>query len=453
MEMLRRIKKTTRVLFYLLFTLWGVVACALTDPSVPNTEEENLQPPTINTFMVKEVFKRQAVISISLDLSKAIEPQKYTLYYSRTNQIPDKTDLSLDLMEYYQSGTVTVTLADLRPNTRYYCRLYIETVRGNIYSQALEFNTRLSTEGGLAWEKIADMPFVNDWYSHVHVVGSDAVYMAGSITKEEVIAPLTQQGVWLFAPSQMSWQFVSQIAGNKRTQAHVFFLNNYVFYGFGNMTNDKTGNDYQRDLWKYLPEASVLRLQATLPYYVAYPMSIFLHKGSIYYLGMPQMDEYLPVFVMVYDPVANKWNQCMDFPGKKQINTCSVVAGDRVFILGGRNSINDDAVFSNRLWEYVPESDTWLIREDFPGGARYDMRGFAIGEKAYFGYGMERVDGELVRMNDLWVYDPAEDSWEVCSSFEALNKAEITHSFGYNGEGYIATSQQELWKYTPDKDK
>ena len=62
---------------------------------------------------------------------------------------------------------------------------------------------------------------------------------------------------------------------------------------------------------------------------------------------------------------------------------------------------------SKEVWEYTPESDTWVRLPDFPG----DGRGFAIGDdmdgKYYYGFGVSNAG----RLNDLWVFDPMDTSY------------------------------------------
>lgn len=438
MEIYRRINRVSAIFRCLLVCLF-CQACTLTDPSVPEESATGAKMPTVTSFFVDKIYKRHALVYFSLDISNTAKLYKCTLYYSWENELPNEKEFSLDLTEKYNAKEVTVELQELNPNTTYNCRLYFETEQGSSYSHVIRFTTKATTDGQ-AWEKFTDMHFINDWYSYVHVE-AEYILFPGSSTEKDAI--------WQFTPSLKTWEYIVDIIVDPK-EIQVFNLNDSIYYGLSYVEEYAT---YHTALFKYFPQIHAARHYANVPYACDYPLSIFPYENKIYYAGCRTLNEDFTTYVMVYDPFEKSWTRKMDFPGKKLFSTCTVVAGNRVFILGGRNKKGDDADFSNRLWEYIPDTDTWLIREPFPGGGRYDMRGFAIEDKAYFGYGMERINGEVVRMNDLWVYDPTEDSWEICSSFEQLNDAEITHSFGYNGEGYIGTSRQELWKYSPEKDK
>lgn len=433
MEIHRRITLITAI--FCLFCQ----ACMWTDPSVPEDLVTGSKLPTVTTFTMDAVYKSRATVRFALDITGVSPLWQCVLFYGAGSEPGGEKEFSIDLTKEVLTKEILVELRQLLPNTTYYCRLFFENGEGRSYSQVIRFTTKSTTEGQ-AWEKYGDLPFINTWYSHVYV-GTESVLLAGSSDEEDAI--------FEFSPTQNTWTRLAKINGHRK-DTHIFYLDGSVYWGFSHVKGTVA---HHTNLYRVDSDLENGRYMGPPLYGCDNHLNVFQYGNAIYHISCPALHDDFTTYVVAYDAARYKWDLKMEFPSHKWLNSSSVVAGDRVFILGGRNSINDDAVFSNRLWEYVPESDTWLIREDFPGGARYDMRGFAIGEKAYFGYGMERVDGELVRMNDLWVYDPAEDSWEVCSSFEALNKAEITHSFGYNGEGYIATSQQELWKYTPDKDK
>lgn len=64
---------------------------------------------------------------------------------------------------------------------------------------------------------------------------------------------------------------------------------------------------------------------------------------------------------------------------------------------------------SNEVWEYTPQTDTWVRLPDFPG----DGRAIAIGDdwngKYYYGFG--NSGGSIGYKNDLWVFDPVDTSY------------------------------------------
>ena len=77
----------------------------------------------------------------------------------------------------------------------------------------------------------------------------------------------------------------------------------------------------------------------------------------------------------------------------------------------------DGVVFRPNFYSYAADTDTWTRKADFPGGARGFGIGYTYEGKAYFGFG---ASGSGERMDDLWVYDPAEDTWTELASCECV---------------------------------
>ncbi len=114
---------------------------------------------------------------------------------------------------------------------------------------------------------------------------------------------------------------------------------------------------------------------------------------------------------------------------------------------------SDTTVASKKFFMYDSYTDTWTQKEDFPG----EQRSYAIGDfyegKQYIGFGVnfESTTNDSF-LNDLWSYDPVNDSWEElaecpCSgrmhpSFNALD-GKI-----YVGLGNVNTGDtDDFWAY------
>lgn len=65
-----------------------------------------------------------------------------------------------------------------------------------------------------------------------------------------------------------------------------------------------------------------------------------------------------------------------------------------------------DGSGSRRVWEYSPDTDTWVRLADFPGPSREIAIGDDWNGKYYYGFG---VGGTY--LNDLWEFNPVDTSW------------------------------------------
>lgn len=123
----------------------------------------------------------------------------------------------------------------------------------------------------------------------------------------------------------------------------------------------------------------------------------------------------------------------------------------------GKSANGPDAILYNDLWEYDPTDNSWTQKSNFPGKARYDSVAFVIENKAYVGTGQ----GKSGYLHDFWEYNPATDEWRQISSLANFGRdravAFSLHKKGYVGLGSKGTGQKNLlkdfWKYDPKKDR
>jgi len=183
-------------------------------------------------------------------------------------------------------------------------------------------------------------------------------------------------------------------------------------------------------------------------------MASFVYKDKGYLISTGAMWEEYPMMIRMFDPVSGKWTKKADFPGEKVSNTLTLVAEDRIFVIGGSFVYGKNPVHSNCLWEYVPDTDTWFRRADFPGTARSDMHGFVISGRLYAGFGYENMRGDwLDYTRDLWEYLPDRDVWEPRAGITMWKPDYFTFSAGTDQGGYIGCAKDGLWMYSPEKDK
>jgi len=97
---------------------------------------------------------------------------------------------------------------------------------------------------------------------------------------------------------------------------------------------------------------------------------------------------------------------------------------------------------------------TWQRLADFPSSGRIAGAGFTIGEKVYFGTGLEQLS---LPVKDFWEYDPMTDHWTRKADYPVL----ITYPTGLSvdGKGYFAlgkldyTYYTSMMRYNPENDK
>jgi N-acetylneuraminic acid mutarotase len=114
-----------------------------------------------------------------------------------------------------------------------------------------------------------------------------------------------------------------------------------------------------------------------------------------------------------FDPATNAWTQKADLPGGARERAAGFSIGAKGYIGTGLTGIN--TMFDD-FWEFDPASNIWTQKATFPGGVRQYAVGFSIGSKGYLGLGTAFT----LYPTDLYVYDPAIDSWSATSNAEAF---------------------------------
>lgn len=99
--------------------------------------------------------------------------------------------------------------------------------------------------------------------------------------------------------------------------------------------------------------------------------------------------------------------------------------------------------------------NVWCREMDFKGGARSEAVGFSIGNKGYFGTG---VDSVPTRYNDFWEFDPALNTWTQVADFGGVPRLSAVGftigNKGYIGTGYTVTQcLKDFWEYDPLQNK
>jgi N-acetylneuraminic acid mutarotase len=116
----------------------------------------------------------------------------------------------------------------------------------------------------------------------------------------------------------------------------------------------------------------------------------------------------LVVFLRTVSAQTNIWEPRADFGGSARWGSFGFSIGQYGFIGGGFNvsTLND-------LWQYDPTNNSWTQKNNMPFNIR-TASSFVINNKAYVVGGIENV-GNIV--GQLWEYDPVNDSWTAKASY------------------------------------
>lgn len=437
-----------RILFFA--CLW-LCACSLVDPEIPEYVSPIDDPlPAVTIQSADKIFLREATLHITLTSESNHPLRRLYLCYSRELDQPDTTQMKIDLLPIYTEKTIHVNVTNLLPSTTYYCRVYAETRTDHCYSSSFKFRTSTS-DSDIAWTEVTGFPNRKGFYNCVFTIGEDLYFQ-----ECETLNYSNRGGtaIWKFSPSAGSWEHITDFPGGKRIDPVVYVIKDKVYMGFGFAVQEDGQKQIKDDIWQYDCKERSWQLLPESPGGYSAVMSSFVYKDKGYLISTDAMWDEFPMYVKRFDPETGKWTPLSDFPGKKMNRTLTLVVDDRIFVVGGSFSYGSDPNYSNNLWEYVPDTDTWFRRADFPGSSRFEMRGFVIGNRMYAGFGYTNgYEDYIDYVNDLWEYIPSRDVWESRSAFTMWKPAELTFSVGTDQGGYLGSATLGLWMYSPEKDR
>jgi N-acetylneuraminic acid mutarotase len=158
------------------------------------------------------------------------------------------------------------------------------------------------------------------------------------------------------------------------------------------------------------------------------------------------------VNLVEYDPSTNAWTQKTNFPGNTRIMSHVFVIDTLAYFVSGAywSGVASNYTGYNDMWVYNPYNDSWTQLNNFPGTARHGAFAFSYAGEGYFGLG---IDENLHYLSDFWKYNPATDTWIQRASFPGIKRKNgfqfSISKNGYVGLGYDSTSTalSDVWRY------
>ena len=301
-------------------------------------------------------------------------------------------------------------------------------------SQTGNFWTKLNDYGGLKRER------------GVAFTIGDKAYAGTGVDTAEVV----HNDFWEFDPMTDTWTQVADLPGSVRRNAIAFSINDIGYVGTGIDSSEASafGSTTLNDFWSYDASLNAWTQRANFPggsgngIYFATGFSI----GNFGYVcgGKRGPNQYTDDFWR-YDPSLDQWTQLQDFPGGVRYQLCSFVIGNTAYVGLG----TDQDLYRKDLWAYNEVTDQWTPRNDFPASERGSTMTFTIAQKGYICMGN---NGGI--LDDLWEYNPFADSWLSRATYGGSSRKN-SFSFSLLGKGYVGTGKgysgkkSTMYVYTP----
>jgi N-acetylneuraminic acid mutarotase len=197
-------------------------------------------------------------------------------------------------------------------------------------------------------------------------------------------------------------------------------------------------NGYLTDWWKYDPASSTWTALTACPG-GGYLVNAFTIGSKVYVLTASTF--------LSYDTSSNTWATMAAFPGGDVLGAASFSSTQYGYVACGQQQLPTVLQYVNNVWRYDPQNDSWQQLADFPGTTRLYSTGITLNNKGYMIGGFTQTNSNGY-MTEAWSFDLATETWSQVASlptgagvmegftFTANNKI-------YSGGGTINTESGE----------
>ncbi len=303
------------------------------------------------------------------------------------------------------------------------------------------------------------------------------------------------------------WEiYENDYPGEKRGNYASFVLGDKLYVVGGN--SYATALDYS-PVWEYDIPSKQWKQKKNFPHNTPMESGIYFDTEILPYHMQTQSDGYVivrysqAVAIWRYDNVNDEWEEIAQYPGLGETGLITFIFDNYLYVGGGINSndptallvdkpreffkynlttlqwsklndlpeslvdgyyfsncIHEDKIYyletSRRFWEYSPNDDMWIAKDNFPGPWRMHSKMVSNGENIYLlggeFYSSGGMFNSIVPLKDTWVYDFNENQWEQEAFLPAYIANGIAFSYEnqiYTGMGYII----EDWNYPNNKNQ
>lgn len=233
---------------------------------------------------------------------------------------------------------------------------------------------------------------------------------------------------------------IKDFPGSARKSVFSFSTGNKAYVGGGYGYNAASGSFYSdfTDLWEFDGTTETWSQKAdfsNITFGIYNSNNSFVINSDFYVitsgLGISGNS------TQCYSPQTNTWTSKADFPGNNYYGSaCFTAAGKGYICCGDGNSTTvpiGASYYSQKVYEYNAQNDTWTNKNDFIGSSRTYTKGFSIGADGYLAGGENLIENGAIdnysTLSDVWKYNPVNDSW--------IQQNNLPNSFPYSYSKFV----------------
>ncbi|MEM1405995.1 MAG: kelch repeat-containing protein [Bacteroidota bacterium] len=254
------------------------------------------------------------------------------------------------------------------------------------------------------------------------------------------------QDFWRYSVSQNFWQQMTPLPGVARSAAVAFSIGSTGYVGLG-----YDGDIELNDFYKYDPATNSWSQIADFGGSARRNAVAFAIEGKGY-VGTGDDGNTLKDFYE-YDPETDSWTQIPSIGGSKRENAAAFVLGEYAYVGTG----SDNGVAETDFWRFDPSllpDFPWVELTELDDDDDYQItRENAVAFTANgLGYICSGTRGSETR--SIWEYDPDTDSWLEKTPLEGPTRRDAV-AFTLSGRPFVTTGRigssyfDDIWEFEP----
>ena len=175
------------------------------------------------------------------------------------------------------------------------------------------------------------------------------------------------------------------------------------------------------------------KVAGNLPQKMGYGISINYKDAMILIGGSNEQGHLKSVYKFTYNDAKLKFEMLPDLP-KPIANTCGVLVGDVIYVMGGITD-PDAKTAENNFWalDLSQEKKAWHILPTWPGAARMLSVAGALNDELYLFSGVALIEGQRKYLNDAYKFT-SKNVWEKIADLPHSVAAAPTPAFASKKE-------------------
>lgn len=133
----------------------------------------------------------------------------------------------------------------------------------------------------------------------------------------------------------------------------------------------------------------------------------------------------------------NSWVNKNAFTGSGRMKSAYFAVNGKGYVVGGRTATTP-TTYTNQVWQYDPANDSWLQKANFPITAA-GSSAFVINNTAYVVGGQ---DNTFQIVSNFYQYSSANDTYTPKAAYPG-NGITTAFSFSINGKGYVGSGTRQ----------